>query len=89
MHPEIKRFWELSGHRVLADNYITSSRDDIVCIRTLIPSTQYVYTGDFRRASPIAIIYEDNRSAKYWLEDFSGPYSEEMMLKIIKLKAFI
>ncbi len=104
MYPEIKKFWLANDKNKIYTYSMTLNRNlwtihpDILAFweykNNIISCERFaycdVYNGTFNIANPLAIIYKNKIvKSKYWIDDFGEAYSEDQMLKLIKLKAFI
>jgi hypothetical protein len=86
MHPDIRAFWEKQGYAIEMVEYKDGNQ--------FPPNKAHTYYlrrhRDFTHS--VAVVYVDsNIPSEYWFEEdlsCNGPYTEEMMLRIIALSAF-
>lgn len=84
IHPEIRKFWECGGYtvkpRFQADTVdIYMDRHDMIWDRV----------KDGRIYMTVAHTYDDGTPPDYFMEDGLIELSEEYMLRIVRLKAFL
>jgi hypothetical protein len=75
MHPEIKKYWELQG-----ELHTTSTGSIYVTLNNNVPYGFYIMTKN----------KNDDMLYIYYVDDtYKAAYSEEEMLKVIKMQAFL
>jgi len=81
MHPEIKKFWEDAGYSVTEPGYITDPKGEQIQLGTISGYKKAAYNSAVSKIETIAFGNQHRFNGKW--------YSEEDMLRIIRLKIFI
>lgn len=85
IHPNVIKFWEDAGYQISSGGIWDKNRNDIRGWHRHIPpinANHKIIARDFEINNKLEI--------RYFLDPFDGnKYTEEQMLKIIKLKLFL